>query len=182
MNDESRTTRDTILAHGKRLFWTLGYANVSVRDVTRAAGVDAALVSRYFGSKLGLFRATLENMDVVDIATLPDEEALVATIVRIFDETERKPNAPTAISLALSNARDPDAGPLVKDSLERSWTQPMTKLLGSSERAAMVTCVTFGMSVGEKMLHLSGIHAPGTSAYRSQVEHMVRAALAIPCA
>ena len=53
------TTKEKILETARQLFWTRGYSNVSVRDITGAAGVDAALVSRYFGGKQGLFEAVL---------------------------------------------------------------------------------------------------------------------------
>ncbi|MEM9436069.1 MAG: TetR family transcriptional regulator [Pseudomonadota bacterium] len=180
MDQPVLTTKEALLAHGKRLFWLEGYGNVSVRDITGAAGVDAALVSRYFGGKLGLFEATLAGMEMLDVSTIPDAEALIDALVRIFDEAERQADVPTAISLALSNARDPEAGPLVMARLSACWTEPMAQLLSSKELAAMVTCVVFGLSVGEKMLHIDGIHAPGTPEYRAQVEHMLRAALATP--
>ena len=180
MNDKPISTKDALLAHGKRLFWLEGYGNVSVRDITGAAGVDGALVSRYFGGKLGLFKETLAQMDALDIAAIPDRETLIREIVRIFDEAERSPDIPSVITLTLANARDPEAGPLVKAQMDRCWQEPMAKLLGSQELAAMVTAVTFGLSVAEKMLHLPGIHAPGTASYRAQVEHMLRAALASP--
>ncbi|MEO0371384.1 MAG: TetR family transcriptional regulator, partial [Pseudomonadota bacterium] len=48
-----RPTKEKLLGAARDLFWTRGYSNVSVRDITGAAGVDAALVSRYFGGKRG---------------------------------------------------------------------------------------------------------------------------------
>ncbi|MEM1238069.1 MAG: TetR family transcriptional regulator [Pseudomonadota bacterium] len=180
MDAKPLTTREALLAHGKRLFWLNGYANVSVRDITGAAGVDGALVSRYFGGKLGLFKETLSQMDTLDIAGIPDREALISELVRIFDEAERSPDVPTVITLTLANARDPEAAPLVKEAMDARWQKPLAELLGSEALAAMVTAVTFGMSVAEKTLCLEGIHRPGTPAYRAQIEHILRAALESP--
>ena len=48
-------TKETIRAAARALFAERGFVNASVRDIGRAAGVDPALVVRYFGSKDRLF-------------------------------------------------------------------------------------------------------------------------------
>jgi AcrR family transcriptional regulator len=50
-------TRAALLEAAQRRFAGEGYDAVSVRDVAADAGVDAALVFRYFGSKAALFEA-----------------------------------------------------------------------------------------------------------------------------
>ena len=49
-------TRDAMLAAARERFARHSYDDVGLRDVARDAGVDAALISRYFGSKEDLFR------------------------------------------------------------------------------------------------------------------------------
>jgi AcrR family transcriptional regulator len=56
----SPDTRAAILAEARALFAANGYAGTSVRAVAAAAGVDAALVHHYFGTKEDLFLAALE--------------------------------------------------------------------------------------------------------------------------
>ncbi|NEX91457.1 helix-turn-helix domain-containing protein [Caulobacter sp. 17J65-9] len=48
-----------ILAAARRLFARDSYEQVGMRDVGAAAGVDPALIVRYFGGKEGLFAAVL---------------------------------------------------------------------------------------------------------------------------
>jgi AcrR family transcriptional regulator len=55
----SPDTRAEILAQARTLFASHGYAGTSVRAVAAGAGVDAALVHHYFGSKDDLFVAAL---------------------------------------------------------------------------------------------------------------------------
>ena len=56
----SPDTRAEILAQARTLFASHGYAGTSVRSVAAAAGVDAALVHHYFGTKDDLFLAALQ--------------------------------------------------------------------------------------------------------------------------
>jgi AcrR family transcriptional regulator len=48
-------TRQAILEAAKSCFMHEGYEQVGVREIAARAGVDPALVNRYFGSKEGLF-------------------------------------------------------------------------------------------------------------------------------
>ena len=54
-------TRRQLLQAARRRFAGNGYSATTVRDIARDAGVDAALISRYFGSKEDLFVAALEE-------------------------------------------------------------------------------------------------------------------------
>lgn len=55
-------TRDAILHAGQQIFAKKGFVETGVRDITDRAGVNQALVSRYFGGKLKLFEAVLEKV------------------------------------------------------------------------------------------------------------------------
>ncbi|MET0405037.1 MAG: TetR family transcriptional regulator, partial [Cystobacter sp.] len=59
---DAERTRAALLTAARTLFSTRGFSNTGVRDVAELAGVNSSLVSRYFGSKQGLFRATLEEV------------------------------------------------------------------------------------------------------------------------
>jgi AcrR family transcriptional regulator len=52
-------SRNAIWAAATELFAARGYAGTSVREIAAMAGVDAALVLRYFGSKESLFLDTM---------------------------------------------------------------------------------------------------------------------------
>lgn len=54
-------TREQILEAAWELFGTRGFENVSVRDVTHAAGVNLASVSYHFGGKEGLVQETVKR-------------------------------------------------------------------------------------------------------------------------
>ena len=56
---DAAATRAGILEAAKGQFARLGYDRTGLRDIAAEAGVDAALINRYFGGKEGLFTASL---------------------------------------------------------------------------------------------------------------------------
>ena len=56
-------TRAALLQAARRRFIEDSYSDVALRDVARDAGVDVAMVARYFGSKEELFREVLRGSE-----------------------------------------------------------------------------------------------------------------------
>ena len=73
--ERSRPAREAVLAAARRSFADLGYDRTTVRAVAAEAGVDPSMVIRYFGSKSGLFGATLDPGAMRVDLRLPDLSA-----------------------------------------------------------------------------------------------------------
>lgn len=58
-SESGPATRDRILAAARAEFSARGYEKTSVRGIAKAAGVDAALVHHYFGTKEQVFEAAV---------------------------------------------------------------------------------------------------------------------------
>ncbi|MFI7498215.1 TetR/AcrR family transcriptional regulator [Streptomyces sp. NPDC049687] len=56
---DAAATRQALLGAARGRFTRLGYDRTTLRDVAADAGVNLALIKRYFGSKEGLFKAAL---------------------------------------------------------------------------------------------------------------------------
>jgi len=56
-----KSTKDRILDAAERLFAESGYDGVSLREITRAAGVELALANYHFGPKSELFLAVVQR-------------------------------------------------------------------------------------------------------------------------
>ncbi|MEV4472208.1 TetR family transcriptional regulator [Nonomuraea salmonea] len=74
---DAARTRQRLLDAALKRFAHDGYAATTVRDITDDAGVNVALVNRYFQSKEGLFEACLEAASeelrrIADHAPIPD--------------------------------------------------------------------------------------------------------------
>jgi len=91
-NSRERNGKERILDAAEQLFAQRGLYGVSLRDITRAAGVDVALVGYHFGGKRELFAAVferrsevlnrerLEQLEAVRRAARPGAPALEAII------------------------------------------------------------------------------------------------------
>ncbi|PYY33005.1 MULTISPECIES: TetR/AcrR family transcriptional regulator [unclassified Curtobacterium] len=61
MSKDAAATRLALVQAARRRFAFDGYRATTVRDIAADAGVNVALINRYFGSKEGLFRACLDR-------------------------------------------------------------------------------------------------------------------------
>ena len=60
--DDGEAVRARLVRAATELFSQRGFAEVGVREVANAAGVTPAMVSYYFGDKLGLYEAMLDSV------------------------------------------------------------------------------------------------------------------------
>ena len=130
----SPDTRATILAEARALFAEKGYAGTSVRGVAAAAGVDAALVHHYFGSKDDLFLAALQAPVDPRQVLLPVAEGgidgagerLLRTFLSVWDdEATRLP-----LLALVRSVFDPERRPLVREGFMRMVMLPIGQALG----------------------------------------------------
>ena len=59
---KSERTKLRLLQAAAGLFASRSFETVSTRAIAKEAGVDAALIHHYFGSKEGLFQAVLKSI------------------------------------------------------------------------------------------------------------------------
>jgi AcrR family transcriptional regulator len=127
-------TRAATLDAARRAFAERGYDGVSIRAVARAAGVDPALVHRFYGSKEALFIAAMElpvaPSALVD-ALLADGvehlgERLVRTLLELFDHAAAFAPFLALLRGAVSNER---AAAMLREFIAR-------EVLGRLARAA----------------------------------------------
>lgn len=85
----AETTRGVILAAARAEFARRGYEGTTIRAVATAAGVDPALVMRYFESKAGLFAGAAElHLDLPDLTGLTPPQMATALVGRFFEVWE----------------------------------------------------------------------------------------------
>jgi AcrR family transcriptional regulator len=115
----SEDTRGRILAAAREAFAERGFEGASIRDIASRAGVDAALVHHYFGSKQRLFLAASEFP--VDVGEMVPRllggppgtvgERVVGGVVELWDRPEVRP---LLMGIIRSAATDPVAAAMAR--------------------------------------------------------------------
>ena len=149
-------TRANLLSSARRLFSGAGYGQVGVREIAAGADVNAALVNRYFGSKLGLFTEavgesfTVGNLLVGDRSTLGDR--LARYLVR------PRPDGFDPTMVLLHSAPHPEAGAVLRAALAEQVASPLAAWLGGDdarERSGLVVSVLFGFTLTRDVIGAS---------------------------
>ncbi|MFD6160707.1 TetR family transcriptional regulator [Nocardia sp. NPDC060256] len=84
---DSAATSAAILAAAQELFAERGYARATVRDIAARAGVNQALLFRYFGNKDELFRAAIADQGRRRLADGPVEGLLSRLLAGMLEPT-----------------------------------------------------------------------------------------------
>ena len=72
-------TRNRLLQSARKLFAKASYGNVGIREIGAEAGVNPALISRYFGSKRNLFLEVASILNSEGLEALPDAPPMEKT-------------------------------------------------------------------------------------------------------
>ena len=95
---KSERTKLRIQQAAAKLFASRSFETVSTRTIAKEAGVDAALIHHYFGSKEGLFQAVLnaaihpEQLEALVVSESPEDWG--RQLVRAADKVWTSPAAP----------------------------------------------------------------------------------------
>lgn len=138
-------TREAILKAAQHIFTKKGFVETGVRDITDRAGVNQALVSRYFGGKLKLFEAVLEKVLDVRIVTELDKENFGKLVVANFILTT--PGRVNPLPILLGAVADSKARRIALRLLHDRIFVPFSVWFGSEEaetRAARFMIISTG--------------------------------------
>lgn len=130
--------REAILRSARRLFARKGFAGASLRSVAALARVDPALVLHYFGSKQGLFEATLRPpFGPAELAALAQgpRATLGRRVATFYLETVFRTHADTAASLLRSALSDARAVVLLRTALQEGLVAALAGTLGGADAA-----------------------------------------------
>ena len=148
---QRRRTEARILDEAAQLFLAAGYERTTIRAVASAAGVDAALVMHYFGSKQELFRRVIETAPVPGLGGAPGQAAehILATLA------DRLASEPTAsLTLLRSMLTNPEAASAASVAAARYEAQIAQAIPASdaSLRAAIISAITLGVMVSRHLI------------------------------
>ena len=153
---DATATRAAILAAARRHFARAGYDHVGVREIAADAGVTAALVNRYFGSKETLFAEVLASGFAI-APLLPTDRATFGAVLGRFiaASPRRTPDDQGPLSLLLRSAASPTAGALLRKHIDTHLIEPLAEWIGGDDgklRATLIVSTLAGLGVLRRMV------------------------------
>jgi len=112
---DAAASRAALLEAARDLFRELGYERATTREIAARAGVDAALIARYFGSKENLFIASIAEIDPAETEIEFEPREFVAYLLEYWDERGHNPVSRALASPVLSEDARREIGAVVAD-------------------------------------------------------------------
>jgi AcrR family transcriptional regulator len=181
-------TRAQVLDVARRRFLAEGYRAVTLRSIATEAGVDAALVSYFFGSKRGLFGAALAltaNPPDLLLAALPGDpsslpERVLAGLLGAWDDPRQ--GGPLRV-LATAAVQDAEVARLLTDAFEHEMVDRMADHIGgphARHRAGAFVAQLAGLVFTRYVLRLEPVASMTADEIVRHFAPGLRAALAGP--
>lgn len=127
---DASASRAAIERAARELFAARGYALTGVRDVAALAGVNSALVGRYFGTKETLFRTVVaEALDMSPVLTGP-RDRFGEHVAAIFRQSR---DVPSPLAMMLLSMGDPDARDIASGLIDAAIVAPLAEWLGAPD-------------------------------------------------
>lgn len=152
-------TRENILAAARARFAADGYERATIRAIAAEAGIDPALVMRYFGNKESLFAEAAEfDLALPAMRGIPVEQAGALLAGHFFDRWENDGGLQALLRAAASNEAAADK---MRSIFGRQVRPAITSLTGDPAsaglRAALVSTQLLGFGLARYVLRLPPI-------------------------
>ncbi|MDA2808527.1 TetR/AcrR family transcriptional regulator [Nocardiopsis suaedae] len=146
---DREATRQRILDSARELFTSEGYAQVSSRRIAAHAGVNVALINRYFGAKRGLLAEVIAEEAAFPGIVEGGREGLPRRLAEHLVHRTLAGGTPLARALEHS-AGDPDLKSVHEERLKNAMIGPLAEVIGGPEaraRAALAASVILGVGL-----------------------------------
>ncbi|MFF5078549.1 TetR family transcriptional regulator [Actinoplanes sp. NPDC000266] len=183
---DATRTRQLLLDVAKKLFARDGYSATTVRDIADEAGVNVALISRYFSSKEGLFEACLSSA-VSELRRDSGEIALddvAADIARRITTSRDDQSMTESMLLLLRTSGDERA-----EQMRRGVIQAISERLAAAcsptapdglLRAQLVLATSLGIVVLRSSLRVEPLTSAGERELTPPLTDVINALLRAP--
>jgi AcrR family transcriptional regulator len=167
---DSAATRAALLGAATELFAERGFERTTVRDIAAHAGVNQALLFRYFGSKDALYAAVMAGQGR-ELLELEQPERLLETVLRRMLEKTPRPGDHLLFTALRSEGVDSAAADIRK-SLGDDYVRALSALTDAEDgdlRAELVLAWVIGIS----MVRSTSAEEPLRSANTEEIIRLV---------
>jgi AcrR family transcriptional regulator len=151
---DAAASKDALLQAARTLFGEQGFEGTTIREIGERAGVDAALIARYFGSKADLYIAAVVAEDAegapIEYTSLEQMADVVLTRADrrgpgpIFQAIVRSDTSPEIRAAAIGRVAQRWVGPLVANLTAQGVDRPQL-------RAQVAASALVGISIGRSL-------------------------------
>jgi AcrR family transcriptional regulator len=159
----SDATRAAILEAARRRFAAEGFRKATIRAIAADAGIDPAMVMRYYGSKDDLFAAAVNvDLDLPDL-TAADPDAIGEALTRRFLTLWGRPPSSEMLMTLLRSAVTDDATVAKFQQVFAQQVTPAVLRVGdpatAMHRAGLVVSQLLGLALCRYVLRLPPVTA-----------------------
>lgn len=177
---DAAATRSSLLAAATTHFASEAYDSVSLRAVASEAGVDASLISRYFGGKEELFAAVLDSCPVPDELFQGDPSGFGERVSRMLVDDPVENDKFDVILVILRSASHPNAAEAIRKSGEERFYGPFARWLGgknASERVRLAAAIIKGVVIDRRIVSDFGLTPKERERFRERLARVLQAAV-----
>ena len=145
-------TREAILAAAKLHFVHDSYDQVGIRAIAADAGIDPAMISRYFGSKSGLFAEVLNDMGKDSMEIFTGDRATFGKRIAalMLDQEKHFPECHDFINLVTRSSGSDEARTTLKRHIDKQFIRPFSDWLGDADAEAkswLILSILMGLTI-----------------------------------
>jgi AcrR family transcriptional regulator len=187
------TSKDAILAAARDQFAQAGYERTTIRSIGQAAGVDAALVMHYFGTKQQLFMTVMLPLAQQQLDTRIEHLRRAATIdqlVEIWVPLISSTLADTEftqlfVGLIRAAASEPEAAGMLREVIAARISRVLEHLMPAPEarlRASLIGSTFIGLITARLIVRAPGVAEADTTDLAGYIRPVLRHYLTMPLA
>lgn len=178
-------TRAAILASARRHWARDSYENVGLREIAGDAGVDPALIARYFGSKEQLFKEAVRGDDQHVMQGVA-REGLAAHLAALTLDEQGADSADQIakidrLLILLRSVSSPKASEIIADVIDADILQPIADALGGAHaeaRASLCLAVLMGTAILRSAMTVDSLRGADAEFLRGRLHALFAAAMA----
>ena len=123
---DSAATKASLLDAAAALFADHGFDRTTVRDIAAHAGVNQALLFRYFGTKEALFEEVMARGGREQIASTPPEHLLMTSLRSMLEADDKRRNR--SLETYLRSTGSDSAASAIRHQVGKEYAQALATL------------------------------------------------------
>lgn len=145
-------TKEAILMAAQEEFAAAPFRSVNVRAIAKRAGVDPALLNRYYGSKKELFEAALHALHAeAQLFKGVDRENLISALL----PKESSESQERLLNVGSQSMTDPEVRLIIQNASMKYYVNTLAKIIGgqnSTHKSMIITSMIMGYVIANRFV------------------------------